>query len=340
MKLRYLVGSLFIIVSTMSCGEFSKLIEGNDYEKQYQEALRYFREGKTNKSLSLLVNIDNIYSGSDRSDTIKFYIASSCFERADYNNSAELYDSFRKNFTRSAFLEKAQFLYAMSYYNLAPSSELDQNYAGLAKSAFEEFINHYPNSNEVKMCEEYIIELQERIHKKEFYVGETYYNISYYSSAIKTLKNILKKDAETPLREDILFLILKSQYEYAKQSIEEKQKERFYAVVDSYYSLTSQFPEGKYSRFAKKLYENAEDFTKGATTIENLYSDNIKIHDKEYKKKEKIERKMLDEDKKGEKKSMSKLLKLKEQLDEINEEIRILEEGKDSQIDADSTKNV
>lgn len=338
MKLKYLAISLFIAVTTFSCGEYGKLLEGNDYEKQYQEALKYFKAGKTSKSLALLVNIENIYAGTDKIDTIKFYIASSCYDKGDFTNSSELFDEFRKNNPRSTFLEKAEYLYAMSYYNQAPNSELDQDFATKAKEAFEEFTYRYPNNENTPKCNAYIEELQERMHKKDFYVGETYYKISYYSSAIMTLKNILKKDAETPLREEILFLILKSQYAYAKESIHGKQKERFYDVIDSYYSLTSQFPDSKYKKIATRLYTNADNFTKGNASISDFSSDVVGVHDKEYKKKEKIENKMLSEDQKGDKKNMAKLLKLKAQLDKINEQLRLLEEGSDTTIPATETE--
>ena len=326
MKLKYLVASLFLGVMTFSCGEYGKLLEGTDYDKQYHEALKYFKEGKTSKTLALLVNVQNIYSGTDRSDTISFYIASSCFDRGDFTNSIELFDKFRKEYSRSVYLERAEYLYAMSFYNQAPNSELDQTFAGKAKSAFEEFAYRYPNSPDAEKSKAYIEELAKRIHEKDFYVGETYYKISYYTSAIITLKNILKKDAETPLREDIMFMILKSQYAYARSSIVSKQKDRFYDVIDSYYSLISQFPESKHAKIALKMYENADDFVKGKATISDLTSDVVRKHDKQYAKKEKIELKMLDEDKKGEKRNMSKLLKLKAQLDKINEQLRLLEE--------------
>lgn len=327
MKLKYLAISLFLAVATFSCGEYGKLIEGNDYEKQYYEALKYFKAGKTSKTLALLANIENIYAGTDKIDTIKFYIASSCYDRGDFATSVELFDEFRKSYSRSPFLERSEYLYAMSFYNQAPNSELDQSFATKAKDAFEEFVNRYPENENTPKCSAYIIELQERMHKKDFYVGETYYKISYHQSAITTLKNILKKDAETPLREEILFLILKSQYAYAKESISDKQKDRFYDVIDSYYSLSSQFPDSKYSKIAKKLHDNAVSFTKGDATVDEFKNDVVRTHDKEYKKKERIENKMLAEDKKGVKKDMAKLIKLKAQLDKVEAHLKALEEG-------------
>ncbi len=330
MKIKYLLGMLTISLFTVSCGEYSKLLEGNDYEKQYQAALQYYKEGKTTKAITLLANVMNIYAGTEKIDTIKFYLASSLFDGGEFAASGEQFDNFRKNYPRSPFIEKAEFLYAMSFYYDAPNAELDQTNAINAMGAFSEFIYRYPNSPDAEKSKAYIVELEERVHKKDFYVGETYYKIGYHNSAITTLKNILKRDPETPLREDILFMILKSYYAYAKESIPEKQRERFYDVIDAYYSLTSQFPQSKYSRIAKKLFENAEAITKGKASISDYSQDVVMVHDKVYKKKLKLEERILAEDEKGEKRNEEKLEKLRKELEAVNAEIERLEKSDES----------
>lgn len=324
MRLR-LIALALLMVTTYSCSEYTKLLESDDYEAQYQAGLGYYEEGKTSKALTLLYGVERIFSGTEKIDTIKFYIANCHYMRTDYEHSASLYDQFRKDYQRSPFKEEAEYLHAMSYFYSTPNSELDQTNAATAIAALEEFIYRYPDSDKVGKCEGHIADLTERIHKKDFYVGETYYKIRYYQSAITTLKNILKRHPDTPLREDILFLILKSQYTYAKESVVAKQKERFLNVIDSYYSLTSQYPDGKYSKIAKKLFENAEAITKGKASISDDSYSIVRMHDKEYRKKDIIETRMLNEDKKGERKNMKKMMKLKTKLDEVNAKISELE---------------
>ena len=52
-----------------------------------------------------------------------------------------------------------------------------------------------------------------------------------------------------------MFLILKSNYLLADNSIISKQKERFQNTVDEYYSFISEFPESAYKREAERMYE-------------------------------------------------------------------------------------
>lgn len=330
MKFRIIALAL-LMVTTYSCSEYTKLLESEDYEAQYQAGLGYYEEGKTSKALTLLYGVERIFSGTDKIDTIKFYIANSHFKRTEYVQSAELYDKFRKEYQRSPFKEEAEYLYAMSYFYSTPNSELDQTNATAAIAAFEEFLYRYPESDKAEECRSHIADLTTRIHKKDYYVGETYYKIGYHQSAVTTLKNILKRNPDTPLREDILFLILKSQYSYAKESVAAKQKERFIDVIDAYYSLMGQYPESKYTKIAGKLFENAEAITKGKATISDDSYAIVRLHDKEYRKKDAIETRMLNEDRKGAKKNMKKLVKLKEKLDVVNAEIERLESSSKEQ---------
>ncbi len=66
------------------------------------------------------------------------------------------------------------------------------------------------------------------------------------------LRNSLIEYPETKYREELMFLILKSSYLLADQSIPSKQRERFQATVDEYYSFIGEFPDGPHSREANE----------------------------------------------------------------------------------------
>ena len=51
-----------------------------------------------------------------------------------------------------------------------------------------------------------------------------------------------------------MYLLLKSSYLLAKNSVENKMKDRYQATVDEYYSFISEFPKGKYAGDAKEMY--------------------------------------------------------------------------------------
>lgn len=321
-----LVSFLFVCVVFSSCSDYTSLIKGRDYNKQYEEGVKYYHAKKDNKALALLNNINTVYAATERADTIRFYLSNLMFREGEYEQSAQLFDSFRKMYGRSGFAKDAEFMYAMSFYMLSPNSERDQLYSAKAISAFNEYIYRYPNDKNAVKSQLMIDELMARINRKEFMVGETYYNIGYYTSAITTFKNILKRNPDVPQREDMLYIMLKSYYNYAKQSVASKQKERFYDVVDAYYSLISEYPDTEYKKAATRMYKNAQAFIDGKAEINELTVEVKAAKNDIYAKRNELQQKILDyeiSDKKN-----RAIDKLKAKLAEIEKQIEELENKK------------
>jgi outer membrane protein assembly factor BamD len=74
-----------------------------------------------------------------------------------------------------------------------------------------------------------------------------------YEAAIYSYRNILKDYPETEFKEEILFSIFKSNYNYAENSILSKQPERYQSALDAYNELVFQFPDTKYLKEAKSM---------------------------------------------------------------------------------------
>lgn len=265
-----LVITVFLLAA---CGPYDMLLKSRNHQAKYDYALKMYEIGKDQKAITLFNDVTAIFSGTDKIDTIKFFIAKSTYRQKDYYTSASLFDEFRKSFTRSPFAEESEYLYAMSHYRIAPGPELDQTHTKYAIAAFEEYIDRYPDSPKVETCQEYVDELRSRLYQKAYLVGENYYNISYYNSAIFEFKNILKSYPNIPTREKILYLIVKSNYEYAKASVETKQRERFYNTIDAFLSLENEYPDSRYMDEARKMYVNSQKMSEGQDIIENVARD-------------------------------------------------------------------
>jgi outer membrane protein assembly factor BamD len=57
-----------------------------------------------------------------------------------------------------------------------------------------------------------------------------------------------------------MYLIVKSSYELAKNSIESLQRDRYLNMLDSYYSFIAEFPESKHVRELSRMQEDAKRF--------------------------------------------------------------------------------
>jgi outer membrane protein assembly factor BamD len=68
----------------------------------------------------------------------------------------------------------------------------------------------------------------------------------------------LKDYPYTELREELAFLILHAKYEMARNSVLDKQAERYRDTVDEYYAFLNEFPDSKHLKEAEKFFENAQ----------------------------------------------------------------------------------
>ncbi len=278
-----------VLMLFIGCTSLDKMIRQRDYEALYRYALEMYQSKKNKKAIYLFDQMETVFRGTDKIDTILFYRAKAYYNNRDFITSNEYFDTFRKEHSDSPFLEEAEYLYAMSFYESAPMTELDQSYSMMAITAFQQFKARYPNSPKGESCDEMIAELENRIYDKSFVECETYYNIGAYNSAITSFRNALKQYPATPHRERILYMLVKSNYEYAKASVENKQRERYYGAIDAYLNFISEFPESEYRKDAERMYEIATRLSKGEELVEKV-GEGLNLTDR---KKARSEKKML-----------------------------------------------
>ena len=83
-----------------------------------------------------------------------------------------------------------------------------------------------------------------------------------YESCVITAQNALKDYPYTNMREDLSILILRSKYEMAVYSVEDKRAERYRETVDEYYAFKNEFPESKYMKDADRIFKEAQKILK------------------------------------------------------------------------------
>ena len=77
------------------------------------------------------------------------------------------------------------------------------------------------------------------------------------------MEEITMKDYPyTSMREDFALLIMKSKFELAEQSVEEKKLERFQDAEDECYGFLNEFPDSKDKNLAEKFINKCKEYTK------------------------------------------------------------------------------
>jgi outer membrane protein assembly factor BamD len=254
MKFKILIYILFPLV-LVSCKGYEKLLKSSDYQLKYDKAFEYFENKDYVRSATLFEQIATVYRGTIKADTIQYYRAKAYYNQRDYTMAGHYYTELTKTFPKSPFAEESEFMNAYCEYMLSPRPELDQANTYAAINAFSLFILNHPKSPKVQESRTLILEMNEKLVNKSYISARLYYDLSDYKASIIALRNSLNEYPDTKYREELMFLLLKSSYLLAENSVAIKLKDRYQAAVDEYYSFISEFPKGKYVDDAKKMYE-------------------------------------------------------------------------------------
>lgn len=259
----YTAAGLLLLLLTLAatgCGSVNQILRSNDPELIYSKALEFYGAEKWTKASTLLESIGNMYGGTSREDSIAFFNARCKFKSHDYMTAGELLDQFRRRYGRSAFIEDAEGMYVLCFYNMAPGPTRDQTVTVQARTAIAEFISRYPQSEHVGPFREIDAELLQRLYDKAFYNAFTYYKIGRYKSAIVALRNALKEYPESNHREEIMYYVVVSSYKLAENSVSDKQTDRYLSTLDSYYSFIDEYPESGHRKELDRYAREAKDF--------------------------------------------------------------------------------
>ena len=259
-KLSYIIVLAFAAALFCGCAGIQRIINTGDPEIMFEHGQLYYNAEKWSKALVLLEKCEPYFRGGEREDTIAFYMSRCYFKEGDYVTASEFLDQFRRTFGRSAFIEDAEAMYAISLYNMCPAPERDQTTTSQAIIAISEFMSHYPNSDKIPSFVEMTENLSWRLHEKSFINAYTYYKIERYKSAVVAFRNALKQYPHSHRREDLMYYTVMAAYKYANHSVDSKQLDRYMSALDAYYTFVMEFPESKYRKEVEHVAEVAKRY--------------------------------------------------------------------------------
>ena len=263
------ISFLFIIsvVFLSACGEYQKLLKSTDPELKYTKAIEYFEKGDFMRASTLFDEIAIYYKGTERSEEVLNYIAKSYMGQKDYFSASEYYKTYVKTYPKGKYITEAKFMIGYCYYLDSPDARLDQTATYDAITALQEFVDVYPESERAPEAYKLLDEMNDKLAYKAYLNARLYYNLgnymgNNYESAVVTAQNALKKFPTTVYREELGLLILSSKYEQARQSVYEKQMERYRNTIDEYYNFINDFPNGKFRKQADKIFNESKKIVK------------------------------------------------------------------------------
>ena len=266
-----------IIVSAMlltgCANEFNQVYKTSDYSYKDEYAKECFMKGKYTRAVTLLQDLVTLQKGTDNAQESLYMLAMAQYLGKDYESAATTFKKYYSSYPKGVYAEMAQYYIGQSLYMSTPEPRLDQSQTVAAISAFQDYLDLFPDAKYKETAQNRLFALQDKLVQKEFYSAQLYYDLGQYfgnctnggnnyEACIITAQNALKDYPYTSMREKFALLIMKSKYELAQQSIEEKKFERFQDAEDECYGFINEYPDSKSKSLAEKYISKCKEVTK------------------------------------------------------------------------------
>ncbi len=246
MKNRIITLAVIGLLAFSSCNDFNRLVKSTDNEMKYEVAMDYYERGDYNHALQLFDLLQASFRNTPKGENITYRTAQCYYLQNDYEIAGYYYNRFLQTYPFSKMAEKASFMNAYCSYLLSPESGLDQTNTHSAIKHLNDFIERYPNSDSLARAEYLLADLNNKLEEKDYNICRLFYRMENYSAAITSFENMLKKYPNTAHREEIIYDMAKTYYDFAENSIAEKQRERFESCVEQCNALAYLYPNSKY----------------------------------------------------------------------------------------------
>ncbi|MBT8233341.1 MAG: outer membrane protein assembly factor BamD [Saprospiraceae bacterium] len=239
-----LILATFIMTCFIACkSTYEQVRTSNDPVKILELANQYFEEEDYYKAQSLYDLVIPFYRGKKEAEDLFYKYAYTYYNTGQYILASHYFNSFSKTFYNSPLKEEMSFMSAYANYEMSPTYKLDQKPTEEAIDKLQAFINQFPNSPRVDECNGLIDEMRLKLEKKAFETGKLYYQLGNYQSAMVSFENLIKDFPESNKKEEVRYLIVKSNHLLAKNSIYEKQKDRLENTIVNANKYLKKYPK-------------------------------------------------------------------------------------------------
>lgn len=225
-----IIGTLLILLLVLACSG-KRINPDLSAEERLVVAKKLFEDKKYFDAKQQLTILTYSHRGSAVADEAQFYLAECHYQLKEYILAISEYQRLIDAYQNSEFVDDAEYKLGMSYYELAPSSGLDQEYSLKAIMHFQRFLEDYPNSPLRPKVEKAYLTTRDKLAKKEFDSGNLYRKMGYYDAAIIYFDGVLANYYDTEYAEKASFW--KAECLYKLEKFEEAQ-ELFQTFLDRY----------------------------------------------------------------------------------------------------------
>jgi len=247
---------LVLTILFSACSEYQKVLNKGTTEEQYKMATELYEDGSYNQSIQLFEKVIPKYQRKPQMERIQYMVADANFKIKSYDLASYYYNRFVGNYPNSSKIEEATYMIAYSNYLASPKSSLDQSDTQKALSAFQNFIDKFPDSDKTEEANKLYDELTKRLEKKYFDNAKLYYHTENFSAAIVAFDIFIEDNFGTDLKEEAMGYKFLSSYELGMRSIFDKKEKRLNDAITAYNRFKKSFNKSTKLEQFDGLFEN------------------------------------------------------------------------------------
>src|SRR5450755_983192 len=270
---------VFILLTTLgSCSffkastkgqptNFNKILKSTDYNFKLQMAEKYYLNKDYNHAQMLYDDLYRVMKGSEHFEDIWYKYAYCAFYLKDYINAENLFKGFVEAFPNSTKADEMDYMRAYCFWKQSPKFQLDQTNTTKAMGFMQAFIAQHPNSDKVKEATEIIEKCRAKLEEKDYENAKLYFNLhesnpAYLKAASLTFTILMNTYPDSQFGDEYKLYIIKSDYYYAIQSLDEKKKTRLEQVLTDVNDFKDRFPDSKMKKEAQQYQDLATNSLK------------------------------------------------------------------------------
>ena len=244
-KMKKLTFVLILTVLLGSCGEYHKVLNKGKNTEKYQLAVDMYDKKDYKKAIALFEKIMGPYANKPQMERIQYMISDCYFQTENYTMASYYFSKFIVNYPESSKVQEAAYLSAKSYFLAAPKYSRDQEDTYKALTAYQNFIDKYPQSELIEEANKDYAELNRKLQFKDYEVARQYYHTERYKAAIQAFETFNEDHLGSEFKEETYYYSFLSAYELGMKSVLSKKEERISEALLSHRKFQKTFPESE-----------------------------------------------------------------------------------------------
>ncbi|MFT4023964.1 MAG: outer membrane protein assembly factor BamD [Flavihumibacter sp.] len=253
---------VLIMLLASGCSNFSKVQKSTDYNYKLRMADQYFAKKKYNYAQQLYEELFPLLKGNDKFEGVYYNFAYCAYYQRDWMNAENLFKGFTEVFPTSKRAEEMEYMRAYTYYKQSPKVELDQTNTSRTIGLMQAFVNTHPGSARNQEASGIIDKCRAKLELKELKSADLYFNLRQYKAAAITYNTLMNNYPDSDQSDVYKLQVIRSYFEYASMSIEEKKEERFEKVLEECNEFIDRFPQSKLVKDVTRYQDQSKTYIK------------------------------------------------------------------------------